>query len=89
VSVAALVVTPKFRNLQAAAVHEQHVFRKMNFLKSKLYLLMRVVEKFDHSSGNKFSTYATWAIMKNFALCIFANAQFRSGPVHDQELRTE
>lgn len=32
--------------------------------------LMRAVEKFDFSLGNKFSTYATWAIMKNFARSI-------------------
>jgi len=29
--------------------------------------LMRAVEKFDYSRGFKFSTYATWALMKNFA----------------------
>ncbi len=29
--------------------------------------LMRAVEKFDFSRGNKFSTYASWAIMKNYA----------------------
>jgi RNA polymerase primary sigma factor len=29
--------------------------------------LMRAVEKFDYARGNKFSTYASWAIMKNFA----------------------
>ena len=29
--------------------------------------LMRAVEKFDYSRGLKFSTYASWAIMKNFA----------------------
>jgi RNA polymerase sigma factor (sigma-70 family) len=29
--------------------------------------LMKAVEKFDYSRGNKFSTYASWAIMKNFA----------------------
>ncbi len=113
---------------------EQHVFRKMNFLKHKLYQLqdaidptqakvkdlarieelktgirecrdtlincnqrlvyaqakqklaigehiddlvsdgnlslMRAVEKFDYGRGFKFSTYATWAIMKNFARSI-------------------
>src|SRR5471032_2186419 len=32
--------------------------------------LMRAVEKFDFSRGNKFSTYAMWALMKNFARSI-------------------
>ncbi|MBN2580326.1 MAG: sigma-70 family RNA polymerase sigma factor [Pirellulales bacterium] len=32
--------------------------------------LMRAAEKFDFSRGNKFSTYASWAIMKNFARTI-------------------
>ena len=32
--------------------------------------LIRAVEKFDCSRGNKFSTYASWAIMKNFARSI-------------------
>jgi RNA polymerase primary sigma factor/RNA polymerase sigma factor len=32
--------------------------------------LIRAAEKFDVSRGNKFSTYASWAIMKNFARTI-------------------
>jgi RNA polymerase primary sigma factor len=32
--------------------------------------LIRAVEKFDYSRGNKFSTYASWAVMKNFARSI-------------------
>ena len=29
--------------------------------------LMRAAEKFDYARGNRFSTYASWAIMRNFA----------------------
>lgn len=32
--------------------------------------LIKAVEKFDFARGNKFSTYASWAIMKNFARSI-------------------
>jgi DNA-directed RNA polymerase sigma subunit (sigma70/sigma32) len=28
--------------------------------------LIRAVEKFDFDRGNKFSTYAGWAILKNY-----------------------
>jgi RNA polymerase primary sigma factor len=32
--------------------------------------LIKAAEKFDYLRGNKFSTYASWAIMKNFARTI-------------------
>jgi RNA polymerase sigma factor (sigma-70 family) len=32
--------------------------------------LIKAIEKFDYSKGNKFSTYSTWAIMKNYARSI-------------------
>ena len=45
--------------------------------------LMRAVEKFDYFRGNKFSTYASWAILKNFARSVPAEHQrldrFRTG----------
>lgn len=46
--------------------------------------LIRAVEKFDFARGNKLSTYATWALMKNFARAIphelQRRARFRPSP---------
>ncbi|MCH5374196.1 MAG: sigma-70 family RNA polymerase sigma factor, partial [Planctomycetes bacterium] len=39
--------------------------------------LIRAVEKFDYSRGNKFSTYASWAIMRNYARTIPDEFKYR------------
>ncbi len=45
--------------------------------------LMRAVEKFNYALGNRFSTYATWAIVKNYARTIpeqhYHNAKYVTG----------
>lgn len=51
--------------------------------------LMRAVEKFDFGRGFKFSTYASWAIMKNFARSIPAENTRRDRFQTGQELAFE
>jgi len=55
------------------SIAKRHVGRMMNFFElvsDGNVSLMRAVEKFDFARGNKFSTYASWAIIKNFARTI-------------------
>jgi RNA polymerase sigma factor (sigma-70 family) len=55
------------------AIAKRHAGQTDNFfelLSDGNMSLIRAVEKFDFARGNKFSTYASWAIMKNFARSI-------------------
>ncbi len=55
------------------SIAKRHVIATNNFFElvsDGNMSLIRAVEKFDYSRGNKFSTYASWAIMKNFARTI-------------------
>lgn len=55
------------------SIAKRHVATSNNFFElvsDGNMSLIRAVEKFDYSRGNKFSTYASWAIMKNFARTI-------------------
>jgi RNA polymerase sigma factor (sigma-70 family) len=40
--------------------------------------LMRAAERFDYSLGNRFSTYATWAIINNFSRSIPESLSYRN-----------
>jgi len=51
--------------------------------------LIRAVEKFDYSRGNKFSTYASWAIIRNFARTIRDEHHRRDRFVTGQEITFE
>ena len=55
------------------SIAKRHVSTDQNFFElvsDGNMSLLRAIEKFDFSRGNKFSTYATWAIMKNYARTI-------------------
>jgi RNA polymerase sigma factor (sigma-70 family) len=68
------------------SIAKRHIKPNMNFFEMVSdgnMSLIRAIEKFDYTKGNKFSTYATWAIMKNFARSIPAEHtrldRFRTG----------
>ncbi|MFO0960110.1 MAG: sigma-70 family RNA polymerase sigma factor [Isosphaeraceae bacterium] len=63
------------------SIAKRHVAANHNFFElvsDGNMSLIRAVEKFDFSRGNKFSTYASWAIMNNFARSIPGEAHRRS-----------
>lgn len=55
------------------SIAKKHIGRSSNFFEvvsDGNMSLMRAVEKFDFGRGTKFSTYASWAVMKNYARSI-------------------
>jgi len=75
------------------SVARRHVGRHCelaNLISDGNLSLLKAIEKFDFSRGNKFSTYATWALMKNYAKSIpeenYTIDTFITG--HDELLRT-
>ncbi len=66
-----LLIECNQRLVHNLATKHLQVGQNLDELKSDANLsVMRAVEKFDYGRGFKFSTYATWAIMKNFARSI-------------------
>jgi RNA polymerase primary sigma factor/RNA polymerase sigma factor len=62
------------------SIAKRHVAQAENFFElvsDGNMSLIRAAEKFDYSRGNKFSTYASWAIMKNFARTIPGELKIR------------
>lgn len=78
------------------SIAKRHVGRAANFFEvvsdGNMSLIL-AIEKFDYSRGTKFSTYATWAIMKNYARLIpeghNRNARFVTGQDLALELATD
>ena len=53
--------------VSTARKHTSDDIEMSEYISEGNMILMRAVEKFDYFKGNKFSTYATWAIIKRFA----------------------
>jgi RNA polymerase primary sigma factor/RNA polymerase sigma factor len=98
-------VTTKNQILRAnlrlvVSIAKRHVGPTVNFFElvsDGNISLIRAVEKFDYSRGNKFSTYASWALMKNYARSIPGELRhidrFRTGQgdvfVSTQDVRSD
>lgn len=74
------------------SIAKRHVGRASNFFEvvsdGNMSLIL-AIEKFDYSRGTKFSTYATWAIMKNYARLIPEGHNYSSRFVTGQDLALE
>jgi RNA polymerase sigma factor (sigma-70 family) len=66
-----LLIECNLRLVHKLASQHLQAGQNLDELKSDAHVsVMRAVEKFDYGRGFKFSTYATWAIVKNFARSI-------------------
>ena len=63
--------------------HAGPLVRFADLVSTGVLVIMRAVESFDYARGNKFSTYATWAISKEFARTVpeenYRLAAFQTG----------
>lgn len=84
-----VLIECNLRLVHKLASQHMQASQGLDELKSDAHIsLMRAVEKFDYGRGFKFSTYATWAIVKNFARSIPDEFTHRSKYVtgHDEML---
>jgi len=66
-----ILIECNLRLVHKLASQHMQASQGLDELKSDAHIsIMRAVEKFDYGRGFKFSTYATWAIVKNFARSI-------------------
>lgn len=76
-----------------AKKHETEGYPLYDLISDGNISLMRAVDKFDYSRGNKFSTYATWAISRNFSRTIPDEMKYRhrffSGDTDEFETRID
>jgi len=76
----------------AASVARRHVtpnVRLSDLVSEANVSLMKAAEKFDYARGYRFSTYATWAIYKNFAKSVPASARTARRFVTGQDKRLD
>ncbi len=71
--------------VSVAKKHAQHADAFFEILSDSNLSLIRAVEKFDYSLGFKFSTYATWSIIKNFARTLPQEKRYRERYVTGHE----
>jgi RNA polymerase primary sigma factor len=84
-----ILIACNLRLVHKLASQHTQINQGLDELKSDAHIsLMRAVEKFDYGRGFKFSTYATWAIVKNFARSIPDEFSHRTRYVtgHDEML---